>query len=263
MAPDLKSTLSAGSLNRAATLLRAIACGPREGSALSELVKRTGLPRPTVYRVMDALIALDWVTRNTRTSRFNLGKDLTAIGFSAVARYPLERLAAPVLGALAEELGQTNYLDVRSGFDMVCIGRYESASPIQIGQGWVGMRGPLGMTPGGMAILARLPRPEARSIIEANMPRYRRIPGFEEQGFRRSLKRSLAAGHGTYDAVVLDRTMGGLGVAVCDPAQDPIASIGATYVKDWLTEQEFGRALALLKKAAADLSSLLFSKAPR
>ncbi|HWU82780.1 MAG TPA: helix-turn-helix domain-containing protein, partial [Methylophilaceae bacterium] len=58
-APD-NTSVATGSLNRAVTLLTTIARGSRKGSTLSELVARSGLPRPTIHRVLDSLIALGW-----------------------------------------------------------------------------------------------------------------------------------------------------------------------------------------------------------
>ena len=85
---------SAGSLNRAVILLTAIARGSSKGSLLTELVARTALPRPTIHRVLDTLMELGWVERDPQTQRFNLGPDLAALGYSAISRHPIERIAA-------------------------------------------------------------------------------------------------------------------------------------------------------------------------
>lgn len=114
------------------------------------------------------------------------------------------------------------------------------------------------MTPGGMAMLADMPRHEVEAIVDANMPRYRKIEGFDENGFLRSLNRSLSAGDGIYDAVVLDRSMCGLGVAVLDPAAHPIASVGVTFLTDRFSEKQRDRCLALLRQAAKKISWQLF-----
>src|SRR5690242_10452653 len=111
------TTLPPGSLNRAVILLEAIAQGSRKGSLLTELVARTALPRPTIHRVLDMLIDLGWVMRDEETSRFNLGLGLAALGFSAISRNPIERVAATHLSALAEKLDQVVYLNIRSGLD--------------------------------------------------------------------------------------------------------------------------------------------------
>src|SRR5687768_4692139 len=65
-----KDTQAAGSLNRSSILINAIARGSRQGSLLTELVSRTGLPRPTIHRILDMLIEIGWVLRDEYTARF-------------------------------------------------------------------------------------------------------------------------------------------------------------------------------------------------
>jgi DNA-binding IclR family transcriptional regulator len=254
-----KSGNAAGSLNRAVILLNAIARGSRKGSLLTELVTRTGLPRPTIHRVLDMLIDMGWVIRDADTARFNLGLDLAALGYSAILRNPIERIASPVLSLLAEDLQQVVYLGVRTGLDMVCIGRYESESQIMVGRGWVGLRGPLGMSPSCMGMFAKLPVEEVHQIIDANMARYHRIEGFDEHGFHQTLALALQRGYGTYDNIILDRTTSGFGVAVLDPSGYPIATVGTTYITGWLSEAQKQDCLLKLQQACISIASLLFN----
>lgn len=250
--------VAAGSLNRAVVLLSTIARGSRKGSSLTELVARTGLPRPTIHRVLDSLMAMGWVERDAETARYNLGADLAALGYSAISRHPMERIAATELSALAETLNQVVYLGVRSGLDMVCIGRYESQSQIQIGRGHVGLRGPFGMSLNCMAMFAHLPEDEVRQVITANMSRYHRIEGFDEQGFHRTVADALKNGYGTYDNIILDRSTSGLAVAILDPAGYPVAAIGTTFITGWLDDEGKQQCLDWLRRAALNITRRLF-----
>lgn len=249
----------AGSLNRAVLLLTAIARGSSKGSLLTELVARTGLPRPTIHRVLDMLTDLGWVERDTVSMRFNLGGDLAALGYTAISRHPLERIAATDLAALAERLEQVVYLTIRSSLDMVCIGRYESESHIQVGKGRVGMRGPLGMSPACLAMFSRLPREDVEAIIAANLSRYHRIEGFDETGFRRAVDEAMKKGYGTYDNIVLDRTTSALAVPICDASGYPIAAVGTTYITGWLDDAQRTECLQALQGSAAHISERLQS----
>ena len=105
-----KTNQAAGSLSRSLVLINAIARGSRKGSLLTELVTRTALPRSTIHRVLDMLIAVGWVVRDEETARFNLGLDLAALGYSAILRNPIERIASAELSKLADDLKQVVYL---------------------------------------------------------------------------------------------------------------------------------------------------------
>lgn len=249
---------SAGSLNRAVLLLTTIARGSRKGSTLTELVARSGLPRPTIHRVLDSLIAMGWVERDAQTARYNLGSDLAALGYSAICRHPIARVADTTLSHLAQTLDQLVYLGVRSGLDMVCIGRYESQSQIQIGRGYVGMRGPFGMSLSCMAMFAHLPQAEVQQIIAANLSRYHRIEGFDEQGFHRTVAEAMQNGYGTYDNIILDRTTSGLAVAILDPTGYPVAAIGTTFITGWLDDAGKRQCLDQLRHSAATITWQLF-----
>lgn len=251
---------AAGSLSRSLILLNAIARGSRKGSLLTELVTRTGLPRPTIHRVLAMLIEIGWVSRDDETHRFNLGPDLAALGYSAILRNPIERIASTTLSTLAEDLKQVVYLGVRSGLDMICIGRYESQSQIMVGRGWVGLRGPLGMSPSCMGMFAKMPYDEVEEIVQANMTRYHRIEGFDESGFHRTLEHAMKNGYGTYDNIILDRTTSGFGVAIVDNGGYPIATIGTTYISGWLSEEQKKSCLDKLNQAAANISKALFGQ---
>jgi DNA-binding IclR family transcriptional regulator len=250
----------AGSLNRSLILISAIARGSRTGSLLTELVTRTGLPRPTIHRVLDMLIDIGWVVRDEESARFNLGLDLAALGYSAILRNPIERTASTVLSILAEDLKQVVYLGVRSGLDMVCIGRYESQSQIMVGRGWVGLRGPLGMSPSCIGMFAKMPYDEVQEVVRVNMPRYHRIEGFDESGFHRTLEQAMKTGYGTYDNIILDRTTSGFGVAILDSFDYPIATIGTTYITGWLSEKQKEACLEKLFTSASNISAALLGQ---
>lgn len=247
-----------GSLRRSVILLRAIAQGSSRGSSLTEIVARTALPRPTIHRVLDQLIEVGWVVRDRLNGRFNLGMDLAALGYSAISRNPLDKIASSRLIKLAQTLNQVVYLGVRSGLDMVCIGRYESESQIQVGKGRVGLRMPFGMSPSCMAMLGKLAPDEVAEIIEINLSRYHRMKGFDETGFRHAVDEAMRNGYSTYDGIVIDKTASGLGVAICDPDGFPVAGIGTTYITGWLNEQQWEYCLSQLKETAEAIAEDIF-----
>lgn len=252
-------TLPAGSLNRASMILTAIAQGSRRGISLTELVAKTALPRPTIHRVLSNLIAIGWVVRDEKNPLYNLGLDLTALGYTAIARNPIEQIASTPLSTLAVKLNQMVYINIRLGLDMVCIGRYESHSDIQIGKGYVSMRGPFGMSPGCMGMFSCMPKNEVEEIVKANMSRYHRIEGFDEKGFHRSLAQSMEKSYGIYGNILLDRTTSGLGVGICNPSAYPVAGIGTTFITEWLDDDQQVACISQLKRAALEISNRLFS----
>jgi len=73
-----------GSLKRASILLNAIASGSRKGSSLVEIVTNTSLPRPTIHRIMDMLISMEWVVQDKENRRYRLGTAIAKLGYCAM-----------------------------------------------------------------------------------------------------------------------------------------------------------------------------------
>lgn len=247
---------AAGSLPRAMILVRAIARAGRRGATLADLAAQTGLPRPTIHRVLDVLERNEWVERDPVSKAFFLGQELLCLGYGAALRHPVERIAAPILARLARDTGQTIYLSVRSGYDAVCIARHEGVAPVQTVAQYVGARLPLGHGAGSLALLAALSPDEAEEVIAFNLPRYRAAnPGFDEHVFRGTLadtrERGFASHHGLHV-----RGLSGLGVAVGAPPQ-PLAAISTAFVTDWLNEDDQRQLAAHIRDAAGELARRL------
>lgn len=94
----------------------------------------------------------------------------------------------------------------------------------------------------------------------SRLPRYHRVEGFDETGFRRAVDKAIKNGYSTYDSIILDRTTSAIGVAICDPDGYPIAGIGATYITGWLNEAQWQNCLTLLQQTAEKISNDLHLK---
>lgn len=253
---------AAGSLNRAALLVRAIARGGAGGAGLADLVAATALPRPTVHRVLDMLADIGWVERDAGSKRFYLGREIHALGIVAAARHPIERAATTELARLVEEIGQTVYLNIRAGLDAVCAARQESSARIQTLVLKVGSQVPIGRGAGSMALLAALPLSEAEAIITANRARYvAENAEFDEAAFRAALDEARRRGFASHDSL-FTRGISGIGVAVRDVAGYPLAAVSTAFVGDWLGPEDRARFVVRLNEAAERISARLTTSRP-
>jgi DNA-binding IclR family transcriptional regulator len=122
----MDSVASAGSgvqvLDRAVGILETLArIGP---STLADLVRETGLPRPTAHRLAVALEAHALVVRD-RGGRFRLGGRLVGWGAAAGAGLALVEPAQAVLERLSADTGESAQLYVREGDRRVCVAKHE------------------------------------------------------------------------------------------------------------------------------------------
>jgi DNA-binding IclR family transcriptional regulator len=162
----------AQAIRRAVAVLRILAAGREAGLPLSEVVQATGLTRPTVHRIVHALIEEGIVERHDKTGHYAIGGQVPELALARPSRSPLLAASDPVLAELSQAVGDTLFLTVRTGNDTLCIDRRIGSYPIQVLSIEIGARRPLGVSSGGVAILAAMSATEARKIIAANEARF-------------------------------------------------------------------------------------------
>lgn len=142
------------SVERAATLIQAIADAGKSGSRLTDLALSTSLSKTTVHRLLGTLTKLGWVELDESTSAYVLGLPLVGIGMAASDRHSFTSLAAPHLNRLAELTSDTVYLTVKVGSQTVCVDRVVGTYPIRAVTTQIGDRRMLGSCAGSLALLA-------------------------------------------------------------------------------------------------------------
>lgn len=162
----------AQAIRRAMAVLRILAAGRDEGLPLADVVQATGLTRPTVHRIVHALIEEGIVERHGRTGRYAIGGQVLELALARPSRSPLLAAADEILKETSQHVGDTLFLTVRTGNDTLCVDRRIGSYPIQVLSIEVGARRPLGVSSAGVAILAAMPAPEARKIVAANEARF-------------------------------------------------------------------------------------------
>jgi len=147
MASDARGGVQ--SLDRAFDLLERLVDGPQ---GLSELAGASGLPLPTVHRIMRSLAAGGYV-RQEPSRRYALGPRLIRLGESAGRT--LGAWALPHLRQLVAEVGETANLAILEGDAVVYLAQVPSRHSMRMFTE-VGRRVPPHCTGVGKALLAQL-----------------------------------------------------------------------------------------------------------
>lgn len=125
------------SIEKAFALLEQFSHRKQEYS-VSELSQELGLPRPTVSRIIGTLTGLGYLKQNSETKRYTLGFKFLNLASIVQESLSLRDIATPVLHRLRDLLSETVYIDIRDGWDRVCIesfqGREQVRSVVEIGQ---------------------------------------------------------------------------------------------------------------------------------
>lgn len=152
-----------GALEKGIDVLLALGEYP-QGTGVSELSRRVGLPVSTVHRLLGILISSGFARFEPEGKRYMLGFGVFELARKVSLARSLSEVALPVMRRLVKETGEPSLLSVPDGLEMVYVERVEGWRRIQI-RGAVGERGPLYCTSLGKAMLAFMPDDERESLI--------------------------------------------------------------------------------------------------
>lgn len=103
-----------------------------EPQTIPQLSRASGYPRPTVYRIVGALVAEGLVIENPRTGTLTLGPRLINLASRSWGRSDLRVAAADALKTLRDTVRETVHLAVPSELGMVYIEKLESPQAVRM-----------------------------------------------------------------------------------------------------------------------------------
>lgn len=255
-APPVERSGGVQSLHRALDLLEAVAA---DGGAhgLSELATTTGLPMPTIHRLLATLSERGYV-RRLSSRRYALGHRLVPLGAAARALVGMD--ADAVLGSLVDELGETANLAVLADDHAEYVAQVPSRHSMRMFTE-VGRRVELHCTGVGKAMLAQLDDDRVRQIVSRQglAPRTAHTIA-DERALFADLQRIRRQGFALDEQ---EQEIGVRCVAVALPADEGAwAAVSVSGPLTRMTDAAVDRAVPLLREAARLLASPPRGSAP-
>lgn len=161
---DRSDTVSA--LERGISVMR---CFSEERPVLghAEIAGITGIPRPTVNRLVATLLAQGMLKNALIADRFMLGPAVVALARVFLGSLDVRAAARPAMQAMAEDLGASVYLAVRDGMDMVLIEACRPRSSMLSPRLDVGSRAPMANSALGRAYLSAMDSTSRQQLIDS------------------------------------------------------------------------------------------------
>jgi DNA-binding IclR family transcriptional regulator len=231
--PASANTATAGTqaIGRATTILRLLARRGFEGMRLTQLTKASGLPHPTIRRILKCLITERLVLQNETTRRYRLGPLNYELGLATMRDSRIEQAFRQVLLRLARQSGDTVYLMVRGGADIVCLDLAEGEFPIRSHTFNIGGRRPLGFGAAGLALLSELDDDEIERVLEINAKEIMNHGRITPESLRKGVARTRERGYAVTSDVYTPG-IGSVGRVIQRGADRPIYAINITTVGD-------------------------------
>ena len=246
---------SVSSLHRAMSIVKALAGNAESGGLrVSQLSKQLGLTQPTTHRLLQQLVDEGLVEQGEETRMYRLSIDFFALAARAGDSGGLRELCRPSLLRLGAALGDSVFLLVRSGFDAVCLDRWEGPFPIRTFTGDIGGRVPLGVGQGALAILAHLPQAEQEEVMRFNVPRIQHMGSLDEVFLRTEAARARAQGYANTNSGLIEG-MAGAAVPVFDRNERVVAALSVGTIAARLNADRLPVVVELLQREARKISA--------
>ncbi len=251
------------SIERAIALLQLVGRAGSAGARLSDLVAHSALPKPTVRRVLLALVRAGLLDQDTLSRRYHIGPETYVLGTLASERFGLHALSLDGLSRLAQESGDTAFLSMQRDTYVVCLHRQEGPFPIRTHVLQAGDRHPMGIGAGSLAILAALPDAEVDRVFAANAAVLATdYPAYSEALLRACVAETRAQGYALNPGILMPGSWG-IGVPVRAADGSPIGAVSIAAIESRLGPERRAELVPLLRREASALEAALRHPAPR
>ncbi|UFH51206.1 IclR family transcriptional regulator [Pseudomonas sp. KNUC1026] len=245
------------SLARAFQILRVLALGQEHGMRLIDVVRHTGLSRPTVHRLLRALGDENAVEQDPATRRYRVGADISMLALARPSRSPLRKLAEPHLQFLSDALGDTAFITVRHGRDSVCLGRQLGSFPIKVMSIDIGTRRPLGVGVAGVVLLCAMADEEVDDLLGLDRARLDAC-NLTRDEIKARVSTAQALGYAYAEHGVTQGTAA-LSVPVRGASGDIVAALSVAAVASHLPPGKVPEAATILAEQAALITKRLLA----
>ncbi|MER7933196.1 MULTISPECIES: IclR family transcriptional regulator [unclassified Streptomyces] len=234
---------------RTVELLELLAARGDRPARLQELADELGVPRSSMYALLQTLIARGWVRTDTTGSLYGVGIRTLLTGTTYLDSDPRVRLVRPYLDEASQKLGETVHLARLDGRDVVYLATRESHEYLRT-ISRVGRRLPAHAAALGKALLAQHPDEDLpEGPYEALTPRTRTT----REALAADLAEVRARGHAIdREEAVTGITGFGFALRYDTPAQDAVScSVPVTR----LTPEHEDRIVAVMREVRARIEA--------
>lgn len=196
--------------------------------AAATIAGQLGIPRSSVYQLLEEMSAQGFVLHYPEERRWGLGPSAFELAGGFARQQPLARLGRPLLESLVDRMGESGHLAVLSGRDVLYL--VEERAPRRPSLVTdVGVRLPAHLTATGRAMLAALPAAQLRALYpdtsaftsrDGEVWSYRRLKSV--------LEVVRTDGVATEQGEVTPQ-FASVGAVVLDSSRWPVAAVALTY----------------------------------
>ncbi|GAB4191019.1 MAG: IclR family transcriptional regulator [Thalassobaculales bacterium] len=228
----------------------------RRAISAPEMAGELGLPRTTVFRMVQTLEQMGFLRREADGRRYALGPVVLGMGFDCLAALDVVELARPHLEALRDATGYSTHLAVREGAEIIYVARHPGRATLS-GSVVVGTRLPAHATGMGRLLLCEVPEAELAGLFHDPLPAHTPQTPTTLAALKALLAADRARGH-VLSHSFFERGVSAISAPVRDGTGQICAAINLTVLDPAVAPERLGgELLNQLLAAAAAISRAL------
>ena len=240
------------------SVLRYVASARENGRRLTDVAEALGLNIATAHRLLGTLVFLGLLVHRSETKSYKIGPELISLAAVAHSQFAFRDLFTTAMARIAEETGDTVFLQVQSGDETVCLARTTGAFAIAALVLDVGTRLPMGVGAAGLAMLAYMSDEEGEQVFARCAAKFKEID-LKIDTVRAAVRKSRAVGFGFQEGQ-LTKEVGGISVLLLD-TNGIAAAVSVTALKQRMDPARRRQVAEIIRAACADIPGLtLFPK---
>lgn len=253
LASGAKPVAGTASFSKFMRVLDVIASSVETAWTVNELSARLGYPRPTIYRIVDALLAEQLIVQQRNGQTFGLGPRLVSLASRALESSDIRQLCKDHLFDLKAHTQETVHLAVPDRSEMTYIDKLESPKAVRMNSR-LGSRVTMYSSSVGKAYLAQL-EPDARDAIIQTLdfkvftPATLRTP----DALRKELEQIRRQGFAE-DREENEKDIFCFGCAITDKLGQPVACVSLSIPAFRMSEDRMGSYIQPLIDTCAAIS---------
>jgi len=216
--------------------------GEMDELGVTELSKKLKLHKNNVFRILATLQSRNYIEQNKTNDNYRLGIKCLELGQTFVQQRGLLKQAQPILHELAESSGETSYLSILRGNEVVYLDSVETTSTVRV-ISRVGLHMQVHATAAGKALIAFESEEELRKRFSSELSKFTKHTILTPEGILKDLEKVREKGYAT-DLEELEEGLRCIASPIRDYTRKVIAAISvsgpAHRLSDEKIEQEIG-----------------------
>ncbi|ABO66720.1 MULTISPECIES: IclR family transcriptional regulator [Geobacillus] len=222
-----------------------------ERLTLPEMVARLRMPKTSVYRMAQSLVALGFLQK--QGDQYELGLSLLTFGALVAERLDIRRVALPVMERLKEETKEAVNLVIRDGDEALYIEKVETSEPVRV-YTKVGRRAPLYAGACPRVLLAFMDEVDRERYLEqVELVKIAKCTVTDKQVLRRLVEEGRNQGY-TVSCSELENYSAAVAVPIFNHEGAAVAGLSVAGPEPRFSPDDVVRIVPLLKQAAMDIS---------